>query len=74
MQVPESGFPESDSSGESGQTMEEDDEGEILEYKVVHGFRWYRLRVTTRAASTQVRGCIRVCACKQAKKVGYRVA
>ncbi|CAM9143892.1 unnamed protein product [Scytosiphon promiscuus] len=33
--------------------MEEDDEGEILDCKIVHGFRWYRLRVTTRAASTQ---------------------
>lgn len=33
--------------------MQEDDEGDILECKVVHGFRWYRVRVTTRAASTQ---------------------
>eukprot|EP00752_Nemacystus_decipiens_P002251 g2132.t2 len=50
--VPESGFPGEDQSG-SGQTMQEDDEGDILECKVVHGFRWYRVRVTTRAASTQ---------------------
>ena len=52
--VPESGLPpdELDQLNESGQTMQEDDEGDILECKVVHGFRWYRVRVTTRAAST----------------------
>lgn len=58
-QVPESGFPE-DGDGdfaEEEDTMEEDDEGDILECRVVHGFRWYRVRVTTRAVSTQVRAC-----------------
>lgn len=35
--------------------MHDDDEGEIIDCKVVHGFRWYKLRVTTRAVSTEVR-------------------
>lgn len=35
--------------------MLDDDEGEIIDCKVVHGFRWYKLRVTTRAVSTEVR-------------------
>lgn len=60
IQVPETGFPEEDPRedfrlDESSQTMHEDDEGEIIDCKVVHGFRWYKLRVTTRAVSTEVR-------------------
>lgn len=58
-QVPESGCPEEgDDFGEGEEAMEEDDEGYILDCKVVHGFRWYRVRVTTRAVSTQVRACV----------------
>lgn len=58
VKVPESGHPDDfgEGLGNDIPSMGEDDEGEVLQHEVVHGFRWYRVRVLTRSISTEVRG------------------
>lgn len=57
LKVPESGHPDDfgHGLGDDIPSMEEDDEGEVLQHEVAHGFRWYRVRVLTRSISTEVR-------------------
>lgn len=56
LKIPESGHPDDYNVEEatSFPTMEEQDEGEVWMHKVVHGFRWYKVRVVSRLDSDQV--------------------
>lgn len=47
MQVPDSGHPDDFNIEPSSdiQLVEVDDEGELWSHKVVHGFRWFKVRM-----------------------------
>lgn len=52
MQLTESGSPEEESMLATLETtLEEGVEGDVLEHRVVHGFRWYRVRLPRRMTS-----------------------
>lgn len=63
VQIPESGNPD-DGNGDGAdgnyRSLEEDDEGEVLLHKIVHGFRWYKVRALARRRDDQV--SLEICA------------
>lgn len=55
MQVPDSGHPDDFNLDPSGdmESVDVDDEGELWSHKLVHGFRWYKVRMLRRANSNE---------------------